>query len=85
MIKFLLKFISLLWFSAFISQMGWAANLAQADLKDLFGEDFSAKQQTISKIVEAPPELASTILFALQDENVYMTPKNEVVIKIYAY
>ncbi len=81
MIKFLLKFISLLWFSAFISQMGWAANLAQADLKDLFGEDFSAKQQTISKIVEAPPELASTILFALQDENVYMTPKNEVVIK----
>jgi len=80
-IKFLLKFISLLWFSAFISQMGWAANLAQADLKDLFGEDFSAKQQTISKIVEAPPELASTILFALQDENVYMTPKNEVVIK----
>jgi len=80
-IKFLLKFISLLWFSAFISQMGWAANLTQADLKDLFGEDFSAKQQTISKIVEAPPELASTILFALQDENVYMTPKNEVVIK----
>lgn len=61
--------------------MGWAANLTQADLKDLFGEDFSAKQQTISKIVEAPPELASTILFALQDENVYMTPKNEVVIK----
>ena len=81
MIKFLLKFISLLWFSAFISQMGWATNLTQADLKDLFGEDFSAKQQTISKIVEAPPELASIILFALQDENVFITPKHLVIIK----
>jgi urea transport system permease protein len=61
--------------------MGWAASLSQADLIDLFGEDFSAKQLTISKIVQSPPELASKILFALQDENVFMTQQHLVVIK----
>jgi urea transport system permease protein len=79
--KFLLKFVSLLWCSALLSQMVWAASLSQADLIDLFGEDFSAKQLTISKIVQSPPELASKILFALQDENVFMTQQHLVVIK----
>ena len=81
MIKFLYKFLSLFWLSVFIGNIGWAANLTQADLKDLFGDDFTAKQQAVVKVVQAPPEVASTILFALQDENVFMTQKHEVVIK----
>ena len=67
MIKFLYKFLSLFWLSVFIGNIGWAANLTQADLKDLFGDDFTAKQQAVVKVVQAPPEVASTILFALQD------------------
>jgi urea transport system permease protein len=79
--KFFLKFVLLIWCSALLSQIGWAVSLSQSDLKDLFGEDFSAKQLTISKIVQSPPELASKILFALQDENVFMTQQHLVVIK----
>jgi len=56
------------------------------DLKNLFGEDFSLKQSTIAKIVDAPPEIASNIFFALQDENVFLTNDQLVVLKAnYAY
>ncbi len=77
LIKFL--FGSLL--SSVLSTSVLAATLSQTDLKDLFGEDFSLKQTTIAKIVEAPPEIASNIFFALQDENVFFTSNRIVVLK----
>ena len=77
LIKFL--FGSLL--SSVFSTSVLAATLSQTDLKDLFGEDFSLKQTTIAKIVEAPPEIASNIFFALQDENVFFTSNRIVVLK----
>jgi len=67
--------------STLLSTSVLARTLSQTDLKNLFGEDFSLKQITIAKIVEAPPEIASNIFFALQDENVFFTSNRIVVLK----
>ena len=67
MIKLFLKYLTVLWISLFISNYGFTINLSQADLKNLFGEDFSAKQQSVERITDASPQIASDILFALQN------------------
>ena len=81
MIKLFLKYLTVLWISLFISNYGFTINLSQADLKNLFGEDFSAKQQSVERITDASPQIASDILFALQNENLYINPSNIVIIK----
>ena len=81
MIKLFYKFLTVLWISLFISNYGFAINLTQADLQHLFGEDFSLKQQTIERITEASPQIASDILFALQNENLFISSEQLVIIK----
>ena len=76
-----LKFLYSILISSICSSYVLASNLSQMDLKNLFGEDFSLKQSTIAKIVDAPPEIASNIFFALQDENVFLTTDQFVVLK----
>jgi urea transport system permease protein len=77
-----LKLLSGFLISTICSSYVLASNLSQADLKNLFGEDFSLKQSTVAKVVDAPPEIASNIFFALQDENVFLTTDQLVVLKV---
>jgi urea transport system permease protein len=65
----------------FFGSFVFAADLSLNDLKPIFGEEFSAKQQSIQKIVKASPEVASQILTALQDENL-LSNGQVVVIKL---
>ena len=58
-----------------------AGALAQTDLKSLVGEDFSAKQVAIKKVLNSEPVLAATIFQALQDETLFGTADNLIVIK----
>ena len=58
-----------------------AGGLAQADLKPLVGEDFAAKQVAIKKVLNSEPALAAVIFQALQDENLFGTAENLIVIK----
>ena len=78
----MLKLLSGFLISTICSSYVLASNLSQADLKNLFGEDFPLKQDTVAKIVDAPPEIASNIFFALQDENIFLTTDQLVVLKV---
>ena len=81
MIKSTFKIATVLWIFLISSSNGFASALSQADLTPLFGEDFPAKQQTIEHITASPPELASEILFALQNETLFITKEHLVVIQ----
>jgi urea transport system permease protein len=59
----------------------FSANLVQADIKPLMGDDFSAKQLAIQKIISAPPDLAAKILQALNEENLFGITGDLIVIK----
>jgi urea transport system permease protein len=59
----------------------FSANIVQADIKPLMGDDFSAKQLAVQKIISAPPDLAAKILQALQEETLFGTASDLMVIK----
>lgn len=65
-----------------LASTSFAGTLSQSDLQPLLGEDFSAKQVAISKVVNSSPEMAARILQALQDEQLFGTSKNIVVLKV---